>query len=113
MTHFSLDYFLNKKSSWEFLKETQLPIFIYGMGDGALKILSRFEKFGITCSGFFASDEFVRGHYFEGHKVHKLSEIEEYLDDFIIVLVITSYSIHYTKLYDLLLCYCNKCIRSD
>lgn len=86
MTTFSLAYFLNKKSSWELLKETSLPIFIYGMGDGALKILSRFEMFNIPCSGIFASDEFVRGHFFEGHKVHKLSEIENSLDDFIIVL---------------------------
>ena len=86
MNTFTLEYFTSKKSSWEFLKETSMPIFIYGMGDGALKILSKFDDFNISCSGIFASDEFVRGHYFEGHKIHKLSEIEEAIDDFIIVL---------------------------
>jgi len=86
MKTFSLEHFMNKKSSWEVLKETSLPIFIYGMGDGALKILSKFTHFGITCSGIFASDEFVRGHFFEGHKVHKLAEIEAEISDFIIVL---------------------------
>lgn len=73
-------------SSWEFLKTTKLPIFIYGMGDGALKILNIFKEKGIPCSGIFASDEFVRGHNFEGHLVHKLTEVEEKINDFIIVL---------------------------
>ena len=48
-----------KQSCWEFLQNTDLPIFIYGMGDGALKILSVFEKYNIPTAGFFASDEFV------------------------------------------------------
>ena len=56
------------------------------MGDGALKIMRVFNEYNIPLAGFFASDEFVRGHYFEGHKVHKLSEIENAVDDFVIVL---------------------------
>ena len=83
---FSKDSFLSLESSWDFLKDTKLPIFIYGMGDGALKILHVFKKYGIPYCGFFASDEFVRGHYFEGHKVHTLSEIEIEVDEFVIVL---------------------------
>ena len=83
---FSKEYFLSLESSWDFLKNTKLPIFIYGMGDGALKIIKVFKEYGISYSGFFASDEFVRGHYFEGHKVHTLSEVENELDDFVIVL---------------------------
>ena len=86
MTDFSLEYYKGLESSWDFLKKTDLPIFIYGMGDGALKILKQFGQRGIACGGFFASDEFVRGHYFEGHLVHKLSEIENNVGEFIIVL---------------------------
>ena len=82
----SKEYFSSLESSWEFLKNTKLPIFIYGMGDGALKILKNFEQYKIPYAGFFASDEFVRGHFFEGHKVHKLSEIESSVEDFVIVL---------------------------
>ncbi len=67
------------KPSWDYLKETKLPIFIYGMGDGCLKLLREFGKYKIPIAGIFASDEFVRGHSFEGHLVHKLSEIEEAL----------------------------------
>lgn len=81
-----LDFVAEKQSSWDFLKNTELPIFIYGMGDGAEKILRVFEEYGIVAAGFFASDEFVRGHYFKGHLVHSLSQIEKLIDDFIIVL---------------------------
>lgn len=74
------------KSCWERLSQEKRPIFIYGMGDGAVKIMSAFRQYGIPIAGIFASDEFVRGHSFAGFKVHKLSEIEEMIDDFVIVL---------------------------
>ncbi|MDE6784379.1 MAG: FkbM family methyltransferase, partial [Ruminococcus sp.] len=81
-----ISFIKEKKSTWDKLKEETRPIFIYGMGDGALKIMSVFRREGITLSGIFASDEFVRGHSFEGYKVHKLSEVEEMVDDFVVVL---------------------------
>ncbi|MDR0992553.1 MAG: FkbM family methyltransferase [Ruminococcus sp.] len=59
-----------------------MPVFIYGMGNGADKILAASKHFGITIAGFFASDEFVRGHFFRGHKVHTLAEIEAAAGDF-------------------------------
>lgn len=80
------DFITEKENSWDYLKKTDLPIFIYGMGDGAEKILRVFGKYGIATAGFFASDEFVRGHYFKGHLVHSLSQIESLIDDFVIVL---------------------------
>lgn len=81
-----LDFITEKTDSWELLRDTDLPVFIYGMGDGAEKILNVFDMYGIHAAGFFASDEFVRGHYFKGHLVHSLSQIEALVDDFIIVL---------------------------
>lgn len=81
-----ISFIKEKKSTWEKLQEETRPIFIYGMGDGALKIMSVFREKGITLSGIFASDDFVRGHSFEGYRVHKLSEVEEMVDDFVIVL---------------------------
>ncbi len=75
-----------KKSCWDRLKAEKRPIFIYGMGDGAMKIMSVFRQYGIAVAGIFASDEFVRGHSFAGYRVHKLSEVEEMVDDFVIVL---------------------------
>lgn len=86
MNNFNTEYYLSLPSCWETLCNTDLPVFIYGMGDGALKILKQFKLNNIACSGFFASDEFVRGHYFEGHLVHRLSEIEKSVGEFIVVL---------------------------
>ena len=67
----------NTQSVWERLKTCGKPVVLYGMGDGADKILNVFNEKDIQCSGIFASDEFVRGHSFKGYKVRKLSELEE------------------------------------
>lgn len=81
-----ISFIKEKQSTWDKLREEKRPIFIYGMGDGALKIMSVFREKGISLSGIFASDDFVRGHSFEGYRVHKLSEIENMVDDFVVVL---------------------------
>ena len=81
-----LSFITEKYSCWDRLKAEKRPIFIYGMGDGALKIMSVFRKREIAVSGIFASDDFVRGHSFEGFRVHKLAEVEEMVDDFVVVL---------------------------
>lgn len=76
MKHF--DLFLNKlpkNDLWQYLKESDLPVILYGMGDGADKIIRVLDEFGVTVSDIFASDEFVRGHSFHGFKVKKYSEV--------------------------------------
>lgn len=81
-----ISFIKEKETAWDKLKAEKRPIYIYGMGDGALKIMSVFRKYGIQLKGIFASDDFVRGHSFEGYKVHKLSEVEEMETDFVVVL---------------------------
>lgn len=71
---------------WTALSETKKPIIMYGMGDGAEKILAVMERYGIRPTDFMASDEFVRGHSFKGFRVKKLSEIEELYGDFVVVI---------------------------
>ena len=73
------------ESVWKRLSESEKPIVMYGMGDGAEKIMAVFEGLGIKPAAFMASDEFVRGHSFMGYHVHRLSEIQEMYEDFIIV----------------------------
>ena len=64
------------------------PIVMYGMGNGADKILAVCDRFGITVRDFFASDGFVRGHSFHGKVVLSFSEIcEKYGTDKLIVLL--------------------------
>lgn len=81
-----LSFIKETRSCWESLKEEKRPIYIYGMGNGALKIMSAFKQYGIPLAGVFASDDFVRGHEFEGYRVQKLSEIEKTVEDFVVVL---------------------------
>ncbi|MCL2517142.1 MAG: FkbM family methyltransferase [Oscillospiraceae bacterium] len=71
---------------WTKLQRAVKPIVLYGMGNGADKILAMFERYGIKVSGFFASDEFVRGQVFHGFKVLTYAQTCELYDDFIIVL---------------------------
>ena len=81
-----LEFITEKETCWERLQKEHRPIYIYGMGDGAMKIMSVFKKYDIKTSGIFASDDFVRGHYFEGFRVMRLSEVEELEPDFAVVL---------------------------
>ncbi len=81
-----INKFLSLDSYLYILKATDEPIFIYGMGDGCLKLLKIFDEYRIPCAGIFASDEFVRDKTFEGHKIRSLSEIERQVEKFTIVL---------------------------
>ena len=73
---------------WQYLSETDKKIVMYGMGNGADKILAVCEKYGIEVCDFFASDGFVRGHSFHGKRVLSFSEtVEKYGADNIIVLL--------------------------
>ncbi|MBQ8545916.1 MAG: FkbM family methyltransferase [Clostridia bacterium] len=71
---------------WTTLSRSKLPILIYGMGNGADKIINVFEKYGIEYQDVFASDGFVRGHFYKGKRVISYSEAcEKYKDGFDIV----------------------------
>lgn len=73
---------------WEYLSGSRKKIVMYGMGNGADKILGVCAERNIEISDFFASDGFVRGHLFHGKKVLSYSEVcDRYGRDNIIVLV--------------------------
>lgn len=82
--------FNNLTSVWTYLKTDNKPVVLYGMGDGADKVLKAFERFGINASAVMASDDFVRGQSFHGFKVKKLSEVEAEYGDFNIALCFAS-----------------------
>ncbi|MGN1329602.1 MAG: FkbM family methyltransferase [Eubacterium sp.] len=83
--------YIKEKNIWDFLKTDGKPIVIYGMGNGAEKIIATLEGFGMKASDIFASDEFVRGHSFLGYKVLKYSEICEKYDDFNVILAFATH----------------------
>ncbi|MDR0197128.1 MAG: FkbM family methyltransferase [Oscillospiraceae bacterium] len=71
---------------WEYLRETNKPLVLYGTGDGADKILSVMEKRGLKPSAFTASDGFIRGQTFRGFAVEPLDEIKKRLGNFIVLI---------------------------
>ena len=75
---------------WDRLASEKRPIVVYGMGNGADKLINRFEKYGIEIADFFASDGFVRGHSFHGKRVKSFSEIKDVYEDFVVVLSFAS-----------------------
>lgn len=79
-----------EKDLWDKLKDTRLPIVMYGMGNGADKILAVLADRGIAVSDFFASDGFVRGHLFHGKRVLSFEEIGEKYENFLILLAFGS-----------------------
>lgn len=62
---------------WEYLSATRKTVVMYGMGNGADKILAVCERYGIEIADFFASDGFVRGHSFHGKTVLSYSAVKE------------------------------------
>ena len=79
-----------KVDLWNHLKSTDKPILMYGMGNGADKILRVCEHYGIEIADFFASDGFVRGHSFHGKTVLSYSQAKEKYGDFIVLLSFAS-----------------------
>ena len=76
------------KDLWEYLAQSEKNIVMYGMGNGADKILAICERYGIEVKDFFASDGFVRGHTFHGKRVLSYSEAcERYGKENMIVLL--------------------------
>ncbi|MBQ9679628.1 MAG: FkbM family methyltransferase [Ruminococcus sp.] len=71
---------------WEALRQSDLPIVLYGMGNGADKVLDAFEKYDIKAAGVMASDDFCRYQAYRGFTVKKQSDFEREFDDFIVAL---------------------------
>ncbi len=71
---------------WKYLKTAQKPIVLYGMGNGADKIINVLNDFGIAFHGVFASDGFVRDKYFHGHKITSYAELKAKFGEMIVLL---------------------------
>lgn len=69
-----LDFDIPEYSSWELIKNCNLPVVIYGMGNGADLVIDELNRLNIEILGVTASDDFVRGQVFRGYTVKRLSE---------------------------------------
>lgn len=82
-----LEFMNEKKSSWEKIKESGKPVVIYGMGNGADKVIDEFNRLEIPIKGVTASDDFVRGQRFRGFTVKRLLEFD---GDYIVAVAFAS-----------------------
>ena len=78
------------QSVWDWFKSCRLPVVLYGMGDGADKVIAAFERYGIEISAVMASDGFVRGQTFHGFRIRTLAEVENEFGDFAVALCFAS-----------------------
>lgn len=89
-----LPFIIEEITVWERLQQAQRqgrPIVLYGMGNGADKIIDWCEAHSVKVSGIFASDEFVRGQSFRGLTVRKYADItEQFGADILIVIAFAS-----------------------
>ena len=75
-----------EKELWQYLKNAKKPIVLYGMGNGADKIINVLDSYGIPFNGVFASDGFVRDKEFNGHKISSYGSLKEKFGDMIVLL---------------------------
>ena len=61
---------------WDYLAREARTVVLYGMGNGADKIMEVCERKGIAVQAVFASDGFVRGQIFHGERVLSWSEVK-------------------------------------
>ncbi len=75
-----------EKELWKYLKTAQKPIVLYGMGNGADKIINALNRYNIPFKGVFASEGFKKQKLFHGHKIASYSELKEKFGDMIVLL---------------------------
>ncbi len=75
-----------EKELWKKLKNVDKPIVLYGMGNGADKIINVLNDYNIPFCDVFASDEFVREKYFHSHKITHYINLKEKYGEMIVLL---------------------------
>lgn len=74
------------KDVWETIRNCPLPIVLYGMGNGADRVIEQLRKLNREPAGVFCSDGFVRPKLFHGMPLETLDTVEKRLGDFLILL---------------------------
>ena len=72
---------------WQALRAEERPIIIYGMGNGAEKVLDACAQYKIPIAGIFASDDFVRYQTFRGYTVKRYADLIEELGENLVILI--------------------------
>ena len=76
---------------WTSLACCGKPIVLYGMGDGADKIMQVADQRNLPIAGVFASDEFVRKKIYRGFPLRSYDQIKEQFDSFVVLVAFGSH----------------------
>lgn len=76
---------------WTYLKTVDKPIFLYGTGNGADKIIDELNRIGVAVKGVFASDGFVRNRTFRGFKVESYTDVKNRFENIIVLVAFGTY----------------------
>ena len=87
-----LPFIKETETAWDRLKNTNKPIVLYGMGNGADKILDWCAANDVKVAAIFASDDFVRGQIFRGYKICKYADVVSQYENFLLVIAFASES---------------------
>ena len=75
---------------WRYLQNVEKPIVLYGMGNGADKIIDVLKAYGVEISGVFATDGFVRDKCFHGFNLSSYSELKKRFGEMTVLLAFGS-----------------------
>ena len=75
---------------WLYLTTVNKPIFLYGMGNGADRILHQLKQLGLQARGVFASDDFVRHQDFHGYTVCSYEEAKAICPEMLVLIAFGS-----------------------
>ncbi len=75
-----------ERDLWQHLKAAQKPIVLYGMGNGADKIIKVLEEKEIPFKGIFASNGFVRNKTFHSLPIESYDTLKERFGEMVVLL---------------------------
>ncbi len=81
---------MNLINFWDRISNVNLPVVLYGTGNGADKLVNRLQELNVGISGIFASDGFVRKRVFRGFEVCSFDDIKKRFPRFIVLLAFGS-----------------------
>ncbi len=85
-----IEKIIQTQDLWQHLQNTNKKIILYGMGDGADKVIDVCNSKGVEISGVFASDGFKKNKIFRGFQVTDYNGIKEKFSDLIILMCFAS-----------------------
>lgn len=77
---------IKEKELWKYLKTANKPIVLYGMGNGADKIINILKEHKISFEGVFSSDGFKKSKIFHGFEISSFDELQEKFGEMIVLL---------------------------